>query len=124
MAFISFAKRLKNPDYDNVEEIHTAELEFNSDNCIRCGLCVTACAGSCIEIDGYSRKDFMKGDVRKKEGLPRLERTMNGTPLCVGCLTCAAACPKGAISIKHPFRPSFRLTKLHQAKEMTPPRRY
>ncbi len=124
MMSISFKDRFRIPVYDDAFEVRPALLNFDESRCIQCGLCVTACAGGCIEIDKYSRNDYMKGIVKGKKGFPYLVKTKSGSMLCAGCLTCAAACPNEAISIKHSFRPGYRLTKLHQAPEMTAPRNY
>lgn len=124
MATIPFTQRLKIPVYDDPEQVQYASLEIDTEKCIKCGLCVTACAFGLIEIGGNYRTDYLEGTVRGKLGIPRQVTALNGLELCIGCLTCSAACPKGLISIKHPFRADFCWEKLHQAPEMTPPKRY
>lgn len=124
MAAIPFSQRWKIPVYDDPEQIQYAKLDFETDECITCGLCVTACAFGLIEIAGNHRTDYMQGKVRGKLGVPRQVKALNGYNLCIGCLTCSAACPKDLISIRHSFRAGFCLEKLHQDPEMTPPKRY
>ncbi len=124
MMLMSFRERFRIPIYDNVLEVQPALLDFDESKCIQCGLCVTACAGGCIEINEYSRTDFLEGIVKNKNGFPYLTKTESGIEICAGCLTCAAACPKEAITIRQPFRAGKRLIKLHQTAEMTAPKNY
>lgn len=124
MAAIPFSKRWKIPVYDDPEQVRYAGLDFDTDPCIACGLCVTACAFGLIQIAGNHRTDFLEGRVQGRLGIPTQVTARNGLDLCIGCLTCAAACPKGLISIRQPFRAGFHWMKLHQAPEMTPPKKY
>lgn len=124
MATIPFAQRLKIPVYDDPCQVQYAALEFDTERCIKCGLCVTACAFGLIEIAGNHRTAYLENKVQGKLGIPRQVKALNGIDLCIGCLTCSAACPKGLISIKQPFRADYCWKKLHQDHEMTPPKRY
>ncbi|ABW65927.1 4Fe-4S binding protein [Desulfosudis oleivorans] len=121
---LSLKERFDIPEYDDMAAMHYALLDFDQEKCVQCGLCVSACAGGCILIGSLYRSDFISGQGKARQGFPELDTLPNQTPMCVGCLTCSAACPTGAITIKQPFRPGGRLKKLHQAPEMTPPHRY
>ena len=54
------------------------DISFNSDHCIQCGLCVKTCA---------------MGHLRMTEDGP----AATGRGACMGCLQCAAICPKNAV---------------------------
>jgi bidirectional [NiFe] hydrogenase diaphorase subunit len=58
------------------------------ERCIRCGLCVRVCA----EVIGSGALTYEKG----ADGTPY--RTV--TDACIGCATCAAICPTGAIVVE------------------------
>ena len=124
MKRISFLQRFKIPVYDDPDQVQYADLDFDTENCMRCGSCVTACAFGFIAIDGYYRSDYLSGNIRGKKGFPKLVTSLNRVSQCVGCLTCAAACPKDAISIKRPFRAELCLEKIHQTSKMTLPKRH
>ena len=53
-------------------------ITFNSDRCIQCGLCVKTCA---------------MGHLRMTEDGP----AATGRGACMGCLQCAAICPRNAV---------------------------
>ena len=122
---LSLRERFHIVVYDEMPEQDIALIEVDESKCKECGICVTACGGACLLTGEFTRADYMKKRVKGKQGVPRLVRTANQkTPMCVGCLTCAAACPHGAISIVQGFMPGGRIRKLHQCPEYGPPKRY
>ena len=63
--------------------------QSSTELCISCGRCIRACR----EIVGVSAIDFAKRGYEKKPASPFFERSES----CIGCGTCAAICPTGAI---------------------------
>jgi ferredoxin len=125
MGFLSLRERISIPTYDNPKELQTAELIFDQTKCNQCGVCISICPGAWIATDKFTRMDYMKGTATGKSGFPKLLRSANdAVTLCMGCLCCAAACSKDAISLKQVFRPTLRLKKLHQTAEVSRPKRY
>jgi len=73
-----------------------------------------------LQSGGYSHRE-----IQRKNRIAEGEKTANDkVKICMGCLTCMAACPQDVISVKRSFRPRYRLTKICQVPEMTYPRRY
>jgi ferredoxin len=125
MKYFTLYEKYKIPTYDNSDQIQSAEIDFDYTKCNQCGLCMTACAWGAIVTDLCNRADIITGKFKGKTGLPRVKKTANDkVKICMGCLTCMAACPNGVISIKKSFRPGYRLTKICQAPEMTYPKHY
>lgn len=125
MEYLTLYEKYKIPTYDNPKHIQAAEIVFDYAKCKQCGFCITACAWGGIITDLCNRTDIITGKFKGKTGLPRVKKVANGSvKICMGCMTCAAACPEGAISIKNNFRPGYRLKKICQAPEMTYPKRY
>ena len=64
----------------------------SEDDCVRCGLCVRACRDSigrsAISFAGRGQKRHVTAEFGKL------------SELCVGCGTCAAVCPTGAIQLE------------------------
>jgi Fe-S-cluster-containing hydrogenase component 2 len=102
-----------------------ADLIFDETKCNQCGVCISICPGACLASERFNKMDYLNGKAAGKSGFPRLLRTANdAVTLCVGCLDCAAACPKDAIALKQVFRPGLRLKKFHQTAEVSRPKRY
>lgn len=64
------------------------EIQPDGERCIRCGVCVRVCA----DVIGKAALTYEKGG----EGTPY--KTVTGD--CIGCATCAALCPTGAIVVE------------------------
>ena len=125
MKYFTLYEKYKIPTYDNSDQIQSAEIDFDYTKCNQCGLCMTACAWGAFVTYLCNRADIITGKFKGKTGLPRVKKTANDkVKICMGCLTCMAACPNGVISIKKSFRPGYRLTKICQNPEMTYPKRY
>lgn len=125
MGFLTLRERFKIPTYDNPNHMKMAELIFDEAKCNQCGVCISICPGGCIISDQYNRMDYMNGKATGKSGIPRLKFSANNAvAMCMGCLCCAAACQKDAISLKCVGRPTYRLKKLHQTAEVSRPKRY
>jgi ferredoxin len=125
MGFLTLRERFKIPTYDNPKDMQMGDLIFDQTKCNQCGVCIAVCPGACLVSDKFNKMDYMNGTAAGKSGFPRLMRTVNDAITeCVGCLDCAAACPKDAISLKTVFRPLGRLKKFHQSTEVSRPKRY
>ncbi|MCX5850103.1 MAG: 4Fe-4S binding protein [Deltaproteobacteria bacterium] len=126
MKYFTLYEKYKIPTYDNPEHIQAAEIVFDYSKCKQCGLCITACAWGTISTNQCTRADIITGKFKGgKVGQLRVKKVDNEkVNICMGCMTCAAACPNGVISIKKSFRPGYRLKKICQATEMTYPKRY
>ena len=72
------------PDFSNFI------TETDSDKCILCGLCVKAC-----ESLGTGAISMVNRGIGKKAATPYDEPAL----VCVGCGSCAAVCPTGAIPV-------------------------
>jgi ferredoxin len=125
MDILSLLEKYRIPTYDNAEHMKGAQIVFDYSKCNQCGLCITACAGGAIITDLCNRADIMSGKFKGRTGLPYIKKALNGqVTLCVGCMTCSAACPNRAITIESSYQPGLRLKKICQASEMTLPKRY
>jgi bidirectional [NiFe] hydrogenase diaphorase subunit len=60
--------------------------------CILCGMCVRACH----EVVGVSALGFIGRGINREVGTPFLE----ASEVCIGCGSCAFACPTGAITVE------------------------
>ncbi len=116
MAALRFSDRFVPPDYADPREMASGLLFFDPQKCVRCRLCTTICPARSIEME-----KAMNG---KDKPLPFLSEIVPGVSGCVACGCCAAACPEGAISVTRGFAAGRYYTRLHQARELTFPKRY
>jgi ferredoxin len=117
--------RIRIPDYDTVKQMQTGDLNFDSEKCRECGVCIQLCPGGCLLTDTTEKPDILSGKARGgKYGIPRVAKTNKGATLCVACFDCGAACPHGAISIRRNFNPGYHFKRLTQTSHLTYPKRY
>lgn len=66
------------------------KVEFLSDKCKACELCISVCPKKILELDTglYNKKGFHPARVR-----PGKEAD------CIGCASCATICPDSVISV-------------------------
>ncbi len=69
-----------------------ARFKPHNELCIACGLCVRACR----ELVGVRAIDLAQRGYEKKAAAPFFERSAD----CIGCGTCFAICPTGAITLR------------------------
>lgn len=116
MKDLKFSDRFLVPDYTDPSETVSGELFFDPEKCTGCMLCTVICPARCVVME--------KPKKGAEKGVPHLDTVMADCQGCVSCGCCVAACPSGAISIVRGFAAGKFYTRLHQAPEMTPPKRY
>ena len=87
------------PEADSIRELakklKMKEAEYDlrneSDNCIRCGLCVRVCR----EMIGKEAISFINRGIKRIPETPFLENN----PDCISCGACAYLCPTGRITV-------------------------
>jgi formate hydrogenlyase subunit 6/NADH:ubiquinone oxidoreductase subunit I len=83
MGKISFLEKIHIPTYNNPNEIHHGEIEFDYIKCKGCSMCQKICPANSIVMED------------KK---PRM--TSPGSNFCIACGCCIAICPDGAVNLK------------------------
>ncbi len=125
MKYLTLRERTKLPDLDKADHMNMADLDFDSEKCRECGICVLLCPGGGVRTEKYTKMDLMNDpSKRKKSGRPFLDTMKPGVTMCVACFDCGTACPQGAISIKKNYRGGYYYKRLSQTTEMRYPKRY
>lgn len=121
----SFFDRIRIPDYDSPKQMQSGELIFDQEKCKQCGICIQLCPGGCLITETTTKINILSGKAKgEKYGVPRVKTTKKGATMCIACFDCGAACPHGAISVKHNFNPGYHYKRLTQTSNLKYPKRY
>ena len=92
------------PRYDDPREMRWGRVQFDTERCNGCNLCVRVCPASVLVLD--AKKARMITDR---------------TAQCIACGDCAAICPDGVITLVE----SYRFSGAYETRdrgELLPPR--